>query len=363
MNSYADQFPVLSNYTYLNTASSGVLPLAVKEWRTQHDQDFLENASVFREPHKDHIEQIRETMARFVGASLDDVALVPNWTFGFNTILEGVQEEKSCLLLEGDYPSINWPVENHGLQCSYAKIDYGLEDNIREALAQKTPDIFAFSLTQYINGITLSLEFLKEIKQLYPEMLLIADGTQYIGTRPFDFNNSPIDILGFSGYKWLMAGYGVGCMFIKQFAKDSLFPKTIGFNSASYLFGSNREDAPFNKLLEPGHHDTLNFGSLMRSVQMLEKIGLVNIFEHVSSLRTYAIQQLIALGFIDPKIQHRRDHGPILSINNAPGLFAYLRQHNILCSERGDGIRISFHFYNNNKDLDVLFQALKDFSA
>ncbi|MEP2936757.1 MAG: aminotransferase class V-fold PLP-dependent enzyme [Gilvibacter sp.] len=362
MNSYTDQFPVLANYTYLNTASSGVLPLAVKEWRAQHDQDFLEHASVFREPHKDHIEQIRETMAAFCGAFLDDIALVPNWSFGFNTILEGVEDHKSCLLLEGDYPSINWPVENHGLRCVYAKIDFDLEDNIREVLAKETPDIFAFSLTQYINGITLSLDFLREIKKLYPAMLLIADGTQYVGTRPFNFNESPLDILGFSGYKWLMAGYGVGCMMIKQSAKEQLFLKTIGFNSASYIF-SHREQAPFNKLLEPGHHDTLNFGSLMRSVQILEKIGLENIYEHITSLRAYAIEQLLALGFINPKIQKRSDHGPILSITSAPGLFAYLRENNILCSERGEGIRISFHFYNNKKDLDVLFQALKDFSA
>lgn len=362
MNTYADQFPVLSKYTYLNTASSGLLPLAVKNWRSQHDQDFLENASVFREPHKDHIEQIRQTMAGFCGAHLDDVALVPNWSFGFNTILEGIPENKSCLLLEGDYPSINWPVENHGLRCTYAKIDYTLEDNIRAALRQSTPDIFAFSLTQYISGITLSLEFLSDIKQQYPNMLLIGDGTQYVGTRPFNFNESPLDVLGFSGYKWLMAGYGVGCMFIKQSAKTQMFPNTIGFNSASYLF-SNREHTPFNKLLEPGHHDTLNFGSLMRSVKMLDNYGLDNIYTHTSKLRQYAIDNLLALGYLDPEITKRKEHGSILSIKNTPGLFAYLYEKNILCSERGNGIRISFHFYNTKKDLNTLFQALKDFDA
>ena len=361
MNSYVDQFPVLANYTYLNTASSGLLPNTVKNWRAEHDQEFSEHASIFREPHKDHIEQIRQTVAQFCGAHTDDVALVPNWSFGFNTLLEGFDSGLSCLLLRGDYPSINWPVENHGLECCYADIDYNLEENIKEVLASQKPDVFAFSMTQYISGITLSLEFLSEIKEQYPDMLLVADGTQYIGTRPFNFNKSPLDILGFSAYKWLMSGYGVGSMLIKQSAKDKLFPKTIGFNSASYLF-SDREKAPFNKLLEPGHHDTLNFGSLMRSMQLLEKEGLNTIYKKTKELKNYAVTQLIALKMIDPQIKDRIEHGPILSLNSRPGLFKFLYDKGIICSERGDGIRISFHFYNKQKDLDVLIGALKEFN-
>jgi len=45
---YKDQFPVLGNYTYLNTANSGILSKSLLDWRIEHDQDFLANGSIFR---------------------------------------------------------------------------------------------------------------------------------------------------------------------------------------------------------------------------------------------------------------------------------------------------------------------------
>ena len=53
-------------------------------------------------------------------------------------------------------------------------------------------------------------------------MLIIADATQFCGTAPFNFNESAIDILGGSGYKWLLGGYGNGYILFK----DQLLPQT-----------------------------------------------------------------------------------------------------------------------------------------
>jgi len=362
MNSITQQFPVLTNYTYLNTASSGLLPTSVKNWRAQHDQEFSSHASIFRESHKDHIEQIRQTVAQFCGANKYDVALIQNWSLGFNALLGGFETRRKVLLLKGDYPSINWPVENRDFECFYVEIDDTLEENILTALDNHKPDVFAFSLTQYISGITLDLEFLKTIKTLYPNMLLIADGTQYIGTRPFDFNKSPLDIVGVSAYKWLMGGYGAGFMIIKDSAKAQLFPRIIGFNSTSYLF-SNREEAPFNQLLEPGHHDTLNFGTLMRSIKLLQNEGLPSIAHKIKQLRSHAVEQLLALEMINPQVENREVKSSIMSIEGSEGLFSYLSDNKIICSERGKGLRISFHYYNSIQDIDTLVEAIKKFKG
>ena len=89
-----NEFPPIKTFTYLNTASSGIIPRSVLAWRRQHDQDFFEQGSLFRDDHKILIEDIRQTVSSFFNASMDDIALIPNFTFGFNTLLDGFDNDR-----------------------------------------------------------------------------------------------------------------------------------------------------------------------------------------------------------------------------------------------------------------------------
>src|SRR5690606_17553311 len=140
------------------------------------------------------------SVGSFFGCAPNRVALVPNFSFGFNTLLEGIEKTKKVLLLEGDYPSINWAVTSRDFAVRFATIDENIENNIEQAFEKDQPEVFAFSIVQYINGIKLSIEFLKALKQKYPATLFVADGTQYCGTEVFNFDNSEIDVLIASGY-------------------------------------------------------------------------------------------------------------------------------------------------------------------
>ncbi len=241
MEEIRKHFPALSSCTYLNTASNGVIPKPVVEWRRQHDMDLMNHASVFRDQHKKHIEQIRTTVADFFNASEKETALVPNFSFGMNTVLEGLPKGQKILLLKNDYPSILWPVETRDFNVCYAEIDEHLEQNIAAAVEKHKPDVFMFSIVQWLNGVKIDLEFLKQLKSNYPNLLLIADGTQYLGTEVFDFKENAIDVLGASAYKWLTAGYGNGFIIVKEAARGRIFPKTLGFNSAE-RFESKAEE-------------------------------------------------------------------------------------------------------------------------
>ena len=98
MEDLRKHFPALESCTYLNTASNGVIPKPVIEWRRQHDMDLMNHASVFRDKHKIHIEQIRKTVAEFFNAAIAETALVPNISFGINTVLEGLPKGQKILL-------------------------------------------------------------------------------------------------------------------------------------------------------------------------------------------------------------------------------------------------------------------------
>ena len=358
MEEIRSHFPALESCIYLNTASNGIIAKPIIEWRRQHDQDLMNHASVFRDNHKIHIEKIRQTVAGFFDASADETALIPNISFGINTVLEGLPKGQKILLLKNDYPSVNWPVETRDFNVCYAEIDENLERNIEEAVAKHKPDVFMFSIVQWLNGIKIDFEFLKTLKSENPNLLLIADGTQYLGTEKFSFANNAIDVIGASTYKWLTAGYGNVFILIKKAARERIFPKTIGFNSAE-RFESLATATSFMKHFEPGHQDTLNFGSLEQAILFQQKLGIDRIYDKIDALATKAREQFAAMGLLKKDILLRQKHSPIFNLIGDKFLFEKLKGNNIICSPRGGGIRVSFHYYNTETDLENLVQVLK----
>ncbi|MEH6407131.1 MAG: aminotransferase class V-fold PLP-dependent enzyme, partial [Leeuwenhoekiella sp.] len=298
---------------------------------------------------------VRETVGRFFNCNAGRVALLPNFSFGFNILLEGLPAGTKFLLLEQDYPSINWAVKARDFKVTYANIDANLEDNILSQIEKEKPDVLALSLVQYINGIQIDFNFLKEIKASFPDLLIIADGTQYCGVAAFDFENSGIDVLGASTYKWMNAGYGNGFFLFKQNVEERVFAKTIGFNSIS---GKYKAENSFIGKFEPGHQDTLAFGSLDAAIRLIDEVGISTIETKVKELREKAMSAFAEKGLLENDVLNRKQHSSIFNIKGDEKLFARLREHKIICSPRGSGLRVSFHYFNTNDDFERLLEII-----
>ena len=359
MKELKKEFPVLEQYTYLNTASCGLISRSLVQWRQEHDKMLLNGGSVFRDTHKSQIKRIRATVARFFEASENEMALIPSFSIGFNTLLGGLPQNSKVLLLKTDYPSINWAVENRDFEVCYATIDENLEQNIEEAITQHQPDVFAFSIVQYLSGIKINLEFLKRLKAYHPDLLLLGDGTQFLGTSRFSFAESGLDVMGASAYKWMLAGYGNGILMIKEEAQKKILPKSVGFNSADAMY-NHRDTISFIKRFEPGHQDTLNFGSLEQSIKMLEVTGMNTIEKKLISLSEKAKLRFTEFGLLEDTVVNRLEHSTTFNLKGGgENLFQKLTESNIICSQRAGGIRVSFHFYNTEEDLDRLLSVIK----
>ena len=359
MQNNKEGFPILNKYVYANTASSGLIHESTIEWRKQHDKEFLEGASNMRMESAKIITESRALVGDFFGCKYENVALVQNFSLGLNILLEGIDKNKKVLLLENDYPSVNWSFENRNFPISYCKINEHLEDNIREKIESEDISILALSLVQWVNGIKVDLDFLKELKKENPELLIIADGTQYCGTTDFNFEDSGLDVVGASSYKWLLAGYGNGFMLFKDRVKEFSKVETIGFNAAN-TNPELKNSIRFAKHFEPGHLDTLNFGTLKHSLGLFNSIGKDIIAEKLKSLAVSAKKEFLALGLLEEAVALRKDHSAIFNIKGDDIMFAHLTKNNILCSQRGNGIRFSFHYYNSIEDLEFIVRIIKE---
>lgn len=356
MKNLRKPFPVLQQYLYFNTAASGLLSEKVFDFRQEHDLDFLVSASILKEKQGEMLTKVRETVGKFFNCAPNRVALVPNFSYGFNTLLEGLGKSKKVLLLEGDYPSINWAVTSRDFHVQFAIIDEHIEKNIEEAFEKEQPDLFAFSIVQYISGIKLGIDFLKSLKRKYPATLFIADGTQYCGTEIFDFDNSELDVVITSCYKWLNAGYGNAFMLFNEEAPEKIAPKTSGYNSLQGKYKAH--EGNFIGKFEPGHQDTLNFGSLKVALDLLQETGMDLVEERVKKLGQFAKPEFEKLGLLEKMIVERKQHSSIFNIKGDDKLYHYLRSQDVICSQRGSGLRLSFHYFNTEEEMEVLFKLL-----
>lgn len=350
---FQDQFPLLNTTTYLNTASSGILSGSLLDWRKTHDQDFFNNGSIFRNTQASFLQSVRISLSAFFGVKTENTFLVPNFSFGFNTFLEGLSGKHRFLLTQEDYPSVNYPVQSRGFECAYLPIDENIEENILAKIKTFKPTVLALSLIQYISGIRISLDFIKELKRDFPDLIIVGDATQFCGTSAFNFEESGLDVLIASGYKWMLGGYGNGFVFIKDQVRSLLYTEAQKAERPTEPFLLGKD--VLSLFFEPGHQDTLAFGTLQQSLFFFEKTGMDFIQKHLEDLGRKATSALLERGLIHKSIGLRKQHSTIFSLNVPENK---LLEQNIICSYRGGGTRVSFHFYNTQDDLQRLLEVL-----
>jgi selenocysteine lyase/cysteine desulfurase len=357
MHKFHQSYPVLQQVTYLNTAAHGLVSRELVAHRQQLMDKMMHEASAFTDDRTNIIQQVRATVADFVGANDYLTALVPNFSLAFNCLLEGIDKNASFLLVSGDYPSVNWPVEARGFACHYAQLDEHLEQNIWDACEQHRPDFLALSIVQYISGIKIDLDFIKKLKLQYPEMVIIADATQFVGLWEFRFRESGIDIIAASCYKWLNAGDGNGFICFKEEVVDKVQPKFTGFNSVQ---GFKNDRGSFMGHFEPGHQDILAFSSLKWAMDYVNEQGLNKLQSLATAIAENARQELTHRNLLSDAVIARDEHSTIFNITGDNNTFKQLHEAGIVCSQRGDGIRISFSYFNDGGDLQKLLNVLDE---
>lgn len=351
-------YPALRQYTYLNTPAFGLLSEKQMEWRQEHDLDYMLGGSTMKIPAMKLLRTTRELLAEVYHADVSRISLVPNFSLGLNLILEGAPEQLHVLLVEGDYPSLNWPFEDRGFHCSRIPLSTDLETRIEEALDTEAIDVLALSLVQWVDGLRIRPGFLAELKERYPNLMIIADGTQYLGAFSLNFEESGIDVLGGSGYKWLLGGTGTGFFFFSKEVLERWNWPSTGFNAAG-VSHEGRGDMDLPHRLMPGHLDTLCFGTLAENLELLRGGGQERVEHYNRELCAKVSSALLGLGLWDEEYARRDVHGTIFNIPGDEKLFQRLMSEGIIGSLRGEGIRLGFHAYNNEDDLEHLLQVLR----
>lgn len=355
--SYKEYFDIPEGFIYLNTPKNGLMPRAHIQWRRQFDEAFHHVNSELRDQHPQLLQDVKMDISRLFNCPEQFLYLVPNFSFGYNVLLDGLPRGLKFAILEDDYPSVNYPVQSRGFNFKVIGTREGnLEEHILSVINKDKPDVLSLSIVQYISGLKIDLAFIKQLKKDNPDLIIIGDATQYLGTETFNFLDSGFDAVAGSGYKWLMAGFGNGYMMLSDQLQAMLYvdERQRPLPAEPMLAGKSVIDLYF----EPGHQDTLAYGTLAQSIRFYNELIMSDIEIYLEQLKDYAYQVFGERNWLLPVVKGRCCKSSLINLQVAPEKYPLLIQQGIRCFPRGTGIRIGLHLYNDKSDVDRLVSVL-----
>ena len=336
-------FPLLTKSTYLNTAYVGPMSKDLAVFRRKHEDEYVQNAGDYKIKAYASLEETHNILAKFFGSTPANTFVIPNFSIGIRNAISLLPKKLNILLLQEEYPSLVKAFEEGDFNIHKIPMQPEIEVAIEKRLAKGDIDILALSIVQYASGLFIDIEFIKDLKERYPNLIIVGDGTQFLGAHHFNFDTSPFDVVAASGYKWLLAGFGNGVLMISEAYIDMIQKKPL------VLFN----------LVFNGHFNILAIASLRFAIKALEKQDFKLLMKKKDSLTQNAKQLLNDTGLIDPWVLQRAKHSSIFILKGEKGVHKKLIKNNIKCVPRGKGVRISFHYYNTDKDLNRLLEVLK----
>lgn len=360
------RFPLLAKKVYLNSCSQGALSDAVEDGLREYVASWHAHGSPW-DMWVQQYEAARAQFARFIGATADEVAIVPYASAGINSVASALTftERKKIVLGEFEFPTMGhiWLAQ----QKRGAHIQFVPADGDRIRLEDYENAIDRDTLIVPVTGVCFMNGFrspVHDVVRLAHEhgALAMLDDYQDCGTRQVDVRKLNVDFYVTGTLKYLLGPPGLAFLYVRKDLIETLQPTITGWFAQSNPFAfdvKHLDLAPSARRFEAGSPPVPNIYAAMRGITLLEEVGLGNVSTHIAKLVRALLDGAKNLG-IRPKTPSD-SVGPlvVLQCPDAAALVERLAAKNIVCSSRHDGLRLSFHFYNTLNDVEVVLGALE----
>ena len=370
----AQQFPVNDQSMYLNHAAVAPWPKctsdAVKEFA---EENCLTGAQGYLTWLKKE-QALRSKLAKLVGSQNEEcIALVKNTSEALSIVAYGLDWQAGDIVLISDdeFPSnrIVWESLAQKFGVIVQQVHISAENPEAEILAaiqsiSCKPKLISVSAVQYASGIKLDLAKLgKACKE--NEVLFCVDAIQAVGAMEFKCDEWHIDFAMADGHKWMLGPEGLGFFFVKEAHIKSLKLYQYGWHmieGAGDFSIKNWQVANNAKRFECGSPNMLAGYALEASTDLLLKVGLKNIASAIESNHAYLLTKLQALGAeilspLEPKLRAGIVTFKFDQVDSAE-LYQKLMSHNVVCANRGGGVRFSPHFHTSKECMDNAIEVL-----
>ena len=372
---FRQEMPVSEKWAYFDHAAVAPIPRVARDrlsvWA---EQAAFEGATCWPNWFRQH-EDLRDLTAQVINAKPQEIALIPNTTFGINLVAGGLPWEAgdNVVLPDHEFPSNLYPwmqLESLGVELRLVPLDGNrvCPARMAEACDRRTRVVSA-SWVGYASGYRLDP---MEIGKVAHDCgaLFFLDAIQGLGVFPLDVQAAGVDFLAADGHKWLLGPEGAGVFYVRHELLETLQPMNIGWNSVKQGNDFSKIDLKYRESAsryEGGSQNMAGFIALGASLELLTEFGLGSdrspIAEQVLSVSDELCEALQECGAV---VLSDRDAATKTGIVS----FYYhqktttedrlkLLEKGVVVSCRGGKLRASVHCYNDANDIDRLVEALQ----
>ncbi len=238
------------------------------------------------------IEDAREAVADLINAAPDEIAFIPNATYGLNCAINGILADGGHAVVTAmEHNSVLRPIHRLGSYTVVPADEFGYVDETDVELAIR-PDTRLIVCT-HVSNVTGSIQPIRriaDIAEIYGIPFLV-DGSQAAGCMEVDIRALGADIYVFSGHKGMMAPLGSGVCAVRRGVKLNPFI-TGGTGSFSKLL---EQPDRIPELIEAGTLNTPAILTLGTAARYIKRIGANNIHRRESALASEFIHRMDAV--------------------------------------------------------------------
>jgi selenocysteine lyase/cysteine desulfurase len=363
------RFPLLERKTYLNSGSYCALADTVKEAINSYMDDRLlvgANWDVWVMKN----ESVRSLMAQVLRARPDEIAVTASASAGINALASAfdfTQRRNKVIVSDFEFPTnaqIWHAQELRGARVVHvprAADGYIPLENFEQLIDAET-QLVAVTQVCFRNGARLDIPGIVRLAHAKGAKVML-DCYQAVGSMTVDVKQLDVDFAVGGMLKYLLGTAGLGFLYVKSELISSLTPTNSGWfaqaNITAMDITANRP-SPTARRFEAGTPAVVNCYAAEAGLKIILEVGTDIIGERVQYLTRLYMDRLEEIGW--PSITPRQDErrGPMVCVRSrdVAQLFARLTEQDIVTSFRDDNLRATLHFYNSEKDVDALIEAL-----
>ena len=354
-NSVRELFPASRVVTYLDTAAYGPGPTPVYEAVERALRAWSEGHGDWRAWERSG-ERARRLFAELLGVESTSVALLPTVSQAAAQVAERLEVRAGANLVVGaeEFRSNLYPwlaQERRGFEIRAVPFEDGrlAAEAVVAALDANTVAV-AVSHVQSASGHRIDVETVAAACRARGAALFL-DATQSVGALAVPVES--VDWLAVAAYKWLLAPRGAAFLYVRPERCADLLPLAPGWKSPADPH-AGYYGAPLDLAGDASRYDLSlawpSWVGVERALELILEVGPTRIHE-----RNRRLTERFHAGLDGRAGPGARDTGSAivgLPVRDPERLRRNLAKEGVVAAVRGDRLRLSFHFFNDEDDVD-----------
>lgn len=368
------QFPSLADTVHLASCSQGAASLRLIAALEEFQWSLRSHGAPW-DRWMAEVDSARRLFAELIGATPDEVAIVSCASEGAYQVASTIDWHRRPVIVSADleFPSIAhvWLAQRRrdarvrfvsGDDSATAAEDYG-------TLIDHDTGLVSVPLVSYRGGHRFPVRDIAKAAHAAGARVFV-DAYQAAGVLPVNVRDLDCDYLVAGALKYLLGVPGLAFLYSRGGLADDLPPELTGWFGRANPFSFDPRTLDFAdsaRRFETGTPAIPSAYGAVAGMTTLREAGVdaAAIERHVMSLAASCAN---ALAGADEQVVSPADpalRGPQVAIvdDDPAALSAFLAARRIVTAPRGDLLRLSFHYYNNEEDVITICEAIREYRA